>query len=185
VRRLDRLVALILGVALAAAGVLAGIETMLLVLGQPALVIPRRTWAHQLSTLRWDDPTLGGVAAAVAAVGVVLLLLQVAPRRPVRVLLSSGAPAGTWVSRRSLASRGEWEILRIPQVDAARVRLGRRRLRAKVRLAPGTPVQDGRQLVDQAVKTTLDQWPPQDHVRVTIRARSSAEPAPDRARSRS
>lgn len=174
-RRLDRLVALILALALAAAGVLAGIETMLLVLGQPALVIPRRTWAHQLDSLRWDDATLGAVAAAVAAVGVVLLLLQIVPRRPSRVLLAAGAPAGTWVSRRSLAARGEWEILRVHQVDAARVRLGRRRLRAKVRLAPGTPVQEGRRLVDQALHATLEQWTPRDRLRVTVRARSSAE----------
>ena len=171
-RRLDRAVALIVGLALAAAAVVTGIEAVLLVAGEPALLLPRTTWAHDLAGLGWDDTTLQGVAVGVAAAGAVLLAAQVLPRRPVRLLASNGTRAGTWLSRKGFGRKIVHDVTRLPAVDAAGARISGRRVRVRATLAPGVEEASGAQGVHEAADAVLAQWPLANPLRlkVTVKA---------------
>lgn len=181
-RRLDRLLALLLGLGVAGAAVIAGIETILLILGDQSMVVPRKTWATALSTLRWDDTTLLIVAGALTAGGLLLLLVQLVPRRRVRLLLRKGAPAGTWLSRRSLNRKIAYEVSGLAQVSRATVKIGRRRMRVRARLEPGIEAAAGRFAVVARVEAALARWPLVEPLRTKVRVTTTALPTTPEAR---
>jgi hypothetical protein len=137
-RRIDRGVALVLALALTGAGVLAGIETMLLVLGRPPLVVPRHQWAQDLRSARWDSDIAVITSAVALAFGVALVMLQLAPRRPVRLPGRKGSGRMTWVSRRGLARRLAWDVQQFEPVGGAHVHVGRSRVSVRLRAGAGT-----------------------------------------------
>jgi hypothetical protein len=83
-RVLLRILAPLLGLALAAAGVLFVIE-VLAAWARPTatsgLVVPWRDWRATLEQLTWVDNPVPGIAIAVAAVGLLLVLIGLAARR--------------------------------------------------------------------------------------------------------
>ncbi|MCU4186010.1 DUF6286 domain-containing protein [Acidiferrimicrobium sp. IK] len=168
--------ALLLGLGVAGAAVIAGIETMLLVLGEPSLVVPRSDWARTLSSLRWNDTALAVVAGGVAAGGALLLLVQVIPRKPVRLLLRSGAHAGTWLSRKGLGRKVAYDVAALAQVSRSSARVGRRRVRVQARLEPGIEAAAGKAAVLGAATSALEQWPLVVPLRVTARVRTTRLP---------
>jgi hypothetical protein len=176
VRGVARLVALLLGLALAAAAVVAAIESVLLVAGQPSLVVPRTAWAHDLSRLGWDDTLLDVVAAGLVAVGVVILLVGLVPRRPSRILVGLPAPGTTWVSRKGLCRRVAHDVGDLPEVDDAAVRIRGHRVLVRARLAPGVTAGDGRALAERAAAPLLGRLAPEVPLRVSVRVRTTAEP---------
>lgn len=133
-RRLDRLLALILGLALAGVAVLTGMEIMVLVLGKAAVVIPRHAWDQSLRDAAWSGTGAVVASAAAAGVGVVLILLQLIRRKPVRLALLSPLGQRLWVSRRGLARRLGRQVAALDAVGDGRVRVGRRRVRARAAL---------------------------------------------------
>jgi hypothetical protein len=137
-RRIDRGLALVLGLALAGAGALAGIETMLLVLGRAPLVIPRHQWATDLRTTRWDSDAAVVASIGVLVLGAILFLVQLAPRRPVRLPGRQGTATTTWVSRRGLARRLAWDVQQFETVSSGQVRVGRSRVAVRLRAGAGT-----------------------------------------------
>lgn len=172
-RRLDRAVALVVGLVLAAAAVVTGIEAVLLAAGEPALWLPRTTWGRDLAGLGWDNATLQGVAVGVAAAGVVLLVAQVLPRRPLRLLVSSGTRAGTWVSRKGFGRKIVYDVTRLPAVDAAAARISGRRVRVRATLAPGVGEALGAQGVREATDAVLAQWPLAAPLRVKVTVKAT------------
>ncbi|MDQ2725049.1 MAG: DUF6286 domain-containing protein [Actinomycetota bacterium] len=151
-RRLDRAVALVVGMAIAAAAVLAGIEIMALILGNPPLIIPRSSWDHGLRGSQWGSSGIELASGVVAAVGVALILLQIIPRRPVRLPLRSRPQQRVWVSRKGLSRRLAHDVNELDDIDQSKVRVGRNRVRTKVVAAPGA---DRAAAVDQ-VRTVIE-----------------------------
>jgi hypothetical protein len=176
VRRLDRLVALVLGLAMAGAAVLTGIETMLLVLGEPSLVVPRSTWAHEFPTLQWNDGNLELAAGIVAGVGALLLLAQLVPRRKVRLLLRTGAIAGTWLSRKGLNRKIAFDAGLPTQIDETSARVGRRRVTVRAVLVPGVEAAEGRALLEAAVAASLARWPLAEPLRIKVKVSTTELP---------
>jgi hypothetical protein len=175
-RGLSRLVALVLGLAVAAAAVLAGIETVLLVAGQPSLVVPRSTWAHHLAVLTWNDTLLDIAAAGVAVVGFFLILMALLPRRPVRILVGLPAPGTTWVSRSGLCRRVAHDVADVPEVDTAVARIHGRRVAVSARLAPGVSASEGRELVRDAATPLLGLLAPEVPLRLGVKVRATSDP---------
>jgi hypothetical protein len=93
-RVLLRLLAPLLGLAVAAAGLLLGIEVVAAWVHPPAatgLIVPWPQWRRTLETTTWSDFPVPQIAIAVAAVGLALLLVGLLARRS-DIMLAPPAP---------------------------------------------------------------------------------------------
>lgn len=123
-RPLNRVLALVFGLAIAAAAVIAAVEVALLQAGREAWFVPRRSWHEDLRRLQWDDTGLIITSGVLLVVGVVVLLLQLVPRLPRRLPIHAEQPTReVSVSRRAL----EGHLTRVAQrerdVVAPKVRI--------------------------------------------------------------
>lgn len=111
-RPVNRLLAFVFGLALAAAAVIAAVEVALLQAGRDAWLVPRTSWHDQLRRLQWDDAGLVVTSIGLLVVGIVLLLLQLVPRLPRRLpIRAEQATREVSVSRRAL----EGHLTRVTQ----------------------------------------------------------------------
>lgn len=173
------MVALVLGVALAAAAVLAGIEIMELILGRAALVVPRHSWDRGLRAQQWDSTGMVVTSVILAAAGVLLVVSQLVRRRPVRLALRSRPGQRTWVSRKGLARRLTRDVAQLDDVSSGQVRIGRRRIRTRVTLLAGTEQPAGTDAVRSVVRATLASLAPVRDFNVRVSAKSPTSlPAP-------
>lgn len=139
-RSLNRLLALVLGLAVAAAAAVTGVEVGLLVSGRPSWVVPRSRWDDLVSDLGWDDRGLVIAAVVVLVAGLLLLVAQLVPRRPSRLQVRSDRPdREVWISRRGLEGQLRRAAEREPPVQEARVRLSRRRVKVTAAVPRHSP----------------------------------------------
>jgi hypothetical protein len=82
VRGINRLLGLAVGLGVAFAGGLLGVEVALGLANRRSALVPRGRWAETLSQLQWADPGLQVTAAVLVLLGLVLLAAQLIPRRP-------------------------------------------------------------------------------------------------------
>lgn len=128
---LNRLLAFVVGVALAGAAALAVAEIVVALLGFAPLVIPRSNWHQTMGSLRWDEGVLIAVAVGMVVVGIALVLAQLVPRRPRELSLAATDSAReAHIDRRGLQHRLRSVATEDPDVVDARVRIRRK---AKVR----------------------------------------------------
>jgi hypothetical protein len=136
-RAFNRVLGLLLGLALAAAGVIAAAELVLGLTGQPPWLIARSDWDTGLSRLVWTSPTLIAVLIGLTLVGLILLVLQLLPRVPVALPLQpTGANRSAEIDRRGLQERLRQVAIADPDVLGARVRARRRRVKVAVNVPP-------------------------------------------------
>lgn len=126
-RTATRLLALVLGLVLAAGAVFVAVEAVLLYRGQDALLVPRTQWNRSLGSLQWGDGGLRTVAIVLVAVGAVLVLMQLVPRRVLRLPVRSAADRPTWISKRSVRRLLVDTAEADGDVIEASAKLGRRR----------------------------------------------------------
>ncbi|MFP3900350.1 MAG: DUF6286 domain-containing protein [Acidimicrobiia bacterium] len=135
---LTRLLAALMALALVAGGVLICVEVLANWIGDGFVVLPG-DWPDQLRTTEWSDQTVRAVSLGLAAGGVLLLLAALWPRPPLTV--DADVP-GLRVERHSLERLLGHRLDRVEGVSGSRVRVGRRRVRARVdttrRLQPET-----------------------------------------------
>lgn len=128
-RAVDRFLALVLALALAAAGGLLAVEAALLAAGDDAWLVPRARWERSLGELAWDDGAVQVAAGTAVAVGVVVVALQLLPRRPRRIRLAGDPGRDVWLSREGLQRRVARAVVDAhDEVVGARVRARRRRV---------------------------------------------------------
>ncbi|MGI8938172.1 MAG: DUF6286 domain-containing protein [Iamia sp.] len=168
-RALDRLLALLGGLALAGLGALVAIEAGLRAADRDALVIPRRRWDRSLSDLEWTSSTLELVAIITIAAGAILLLLQVAPRRPRRLALESIDGRAAWITPAGVRRVVERAVLDAhDDVADARAQVQRRRVRVKATVVAsaddGAPSRIG-----PTVAAALDALEVERNLRVRVR----------------
>lgn len=127
---LTRVLALLTGLAVAAAGVVVVVETVMLLLARPALVVPRTTWDSTLRRLTWDDPALPALLSGLLVVGALMLLGMLWPRRPSALRLTGTTPSRKAdIDASGLAHRLAGTALQDVDVLHARVRIRRRAAR--------------------------------------------------------
>lgn len=153
----NRSLGLLVGLALLAAGLLAVIEMILAVTGQPGWVIDRGAWAQTAGQLQWGDRTLVIVALIAGVVGLVLALLQLWPLRPRLVPLASEEPD----RRNAIDGRGLQELLRRAAVEdedvlGADVAVRRRRAKVKVHAPPDADAKAVRARVGERLASRID-----------------------------
>jgi hypothetical protein len=170
---LDRVIALVLGLALAAVAVLAGIEIMELILGNPPLVIPRHTWNSGLRTSHWGDVGMELTSWIVALVGLILLLLQLVPRPPVRLAVRSLPGQRVWLSRKGLGRRLAMDVGEVDGVTGGKMRVGRNRVTSKVVIAAGVDPAPDVEQVRVVINNTLDSIGVVHRFKVRVTVRSA------------
>jgi len=103
VRTATRVIAGVLALAVLVLGVLIAIEVGLAALERDPLVLPHDEWYQKARQRPWDDSSVRWLSAGIAAAGLVLLVVQLAPRgRRTLPGSSSSSPIVHEVGRRSL-----------------------------------------------------------------------------------
>jgi hypothetical protein len=104
-RYVNRVVVALLTLALAVTGVFAAIEVVLAMLSRPPLVLPREQAIDALQHSRWADTPVRGVLLGVAALGLVLLISQLVPRRTRLLPIADPTPGVTAATTRRSVER--------------------------------------------------------------------------------
>lgn len=177
-RLLNRLLAFIVAAALACLGVAVIVEVIAFHLGtHPALV----QWP---AVYRWGNRntfSAGSVklaCALTAAVGLILLAVQLKPRRPSRVPVQAASPAtDAALTRRGVASAVQAAVTEVDGIRSGTVRVRRRRVRvtATSAAAEARTAQQMRGALAEAVDTRLDalqlKHRPRTKIRLSTRRR--------------
>jgi hypothetical protein len=134
VRVVNRILAAALALALLVGGLLVALEIVVAGFGADPLVLPHDQWYDAGRGNDWNSPASRWSFMAVTAVGLALLLLRLAQRRPETLRLPAsegGATAEVW--RRSLERSLERAARRVDGVASARARLFRSKARIVAR----------------------------------------------------
>lgn len=127
-KTLNRLLTLLVSLALVAFGVVLAVEVGAALVGaQPVLV--DWTGAYQAGrTDSWSSTSVRILAAAVTAVGLLLLIAQLKPRRVSRLAVSADDPCtDAAVTRAGVRGALKRAAENVDGISAAKVKLGRRR----------------------------------------------------------
>ena len=159
---------------LAAAGILGVIQAASAALGRPLWKLPHRYFAGPLQDTHWNDTATLAVAAAVAFIGLVLVLAGLIPGRPRAIPLASGDESVvTGVPRRSLRRSLARLAEDIDGIDRARAKARMRSVtvRATTRLRDTAGLRENVHSAVQDRLAALDPlWPPRVKVRLRRKA---------------
>jgi hypothetical protein len=164
-----RVAATIVAAILAAAGILGAIEAVSAALGHPLWRVPYHDFAGPLRDTPWSDAVTLAAAAAVAFIGLILVLAALLPGRPDAIVLASGDTsvviAVPRASLRRVLARAAQDV---DGIERARVKLRRRSavIHATTRLRDTSGLRGSVQAAAQDRLTALDPLSP-----VRIRAR--------------
>jgi hypothetical protein len=168
----NRVLGFILGLALAATGVIVVGEVVLGVVGRGPWLIDRTLANRELAELTWRDPRVLPVSVALLAIGIVLALMQLKPRRPTTLPLPQSTERRRFgIERRSV----ETHLATIAQNDydvaTARARVGKRRATIKAKAAPGATLPT----VEDRVRVSLSNELERLGLRHTLNVRTRPE----------
>ncbi len=177
-RLLNRLLAFILAAALTVACVILIIEVIALHIKSGPLVLHWTTWYHWASKTRWNQLVVQVWSAVLIVIGVLILALQVKPRRISRLRLHSRDGAiDAAVTRAGLARSLRAAAAGVDGISGATVTVRRRHARVVATSAGrGRPAAEAlSEPVTQLLQDRLDglglRHPPRLKVRVTPRSR--------------
>ncbi len=123
-RVFGRIVAALLALALLIGALLVALEILLAGLGQPPLIIPYTTWYQGATQNPWNNPALRLLFIGLILVGLVLLYLALASRRPLGFpLKSSDDSVDALVKRKSLEGSLGRSAMSVEGVSGARVKI--------------------------------------------------------------
>jgi hypothetical protein len=167
-RAFNRVLSLLLGLALLAGGLLVAAEVTAALLDRGELVIPARRWVEELRATTFADAQI--VFGVVAAVGLVLFVAEARrwPKR--RIPLADDQQRSWWLLRRSLEQYLGRAVTTGTGATGAKARVRPRRRRLRVRLdADVTPT--AKPAVEQRAAMVLEELvgPDRSQIRVRIR----------------
>jgi hypothetical protein len=167
-RAFNRVLSLLLGLALLAGGLLVAAEVAAALLDRGEFVIPARRWAEELRATTFTDARV--VFGVVAAVGLVLFVAEARrwPKR--RIPLADDQRRSWWVLRRSLERQLGRAVTTGTAATGAKARVRSRRRRIRVRLDADV-ARTAKPAVEQRAASVLEQLvgPDRSQIRVRIR----------------
>lgn len=169
----NRLAALVVGIVLFAAGLLALVEGVLAATGRRPWPVDFAGWYGPLTRTRLSAPVVLGVSVAVGIVGLAVLFAEVRPWAPNRLSvrhLHGGESVAWWVHRRSVERQLSDAVDTVAGVSDTRVRLRGRRARWRVVVGPRGRA-DAKPEVQRVVSAQLDQLAAPTPVRLRIAMR--------------
>jgi hypothetical protein len=177
-RVLNRPLAFILAVALAAASIILIIEVIAFATHASPALVPWPAWYHWAEATRWDRLVVRVWSAILIAIGVLLLALELKPRRITRLSVHSGNDAtDAALTRSGLAGTLRGAAISIDGITSAAVTVRRRRAWVSAKSAARGRAAAGalKDPVTQAARTRLEDLnldrPPRLKVRVHPRRR--------------
>ncbi|WP_163512345.1 DUF6286 domain-containing protein [Fodinicola acaciae] len=165
-RIVNRLLALVLGIGMVALGAVVTTEVVRANFGRPRWILPYdRLWAY-LTSHAWTSPSVRLVFGVAAGIGLVLLVMQLWPRRRRYVPLAGAADGiDVVVPRRSLRMAIDAAAVGEAGVRAAAVRLGARRADVRVVADDADVVPK----VTERITERIDAIGPEKPLKVTVR----------------
>lgn len=152
---LNRLVVVLLGLVLAAAGVLLVAEAIAAAVGQPPLLLDRSFIDSRLSELSWIDLWMDIALAVLIGLGALLLLMQLVPRQPDSLPLRAGQGRQAEIERKPLAGLIAARATNDRDVISARADVSRSAVRVDAKALPGADIQAVKGRLGQIVNDTL------------------------------
>jgi hypothetical protein len=173
---LNRLLGLLLGLALLAAAGILVVETVIAAMDRPGWLVDRQELDGLLRGLMWEDRGLVLTGALVVLAGLVLLAVQFWPGTPARIPVAQDDPN----RRAGIEGRGMQELLRRRAMEdedvlGASARVRRRTAQVTVDV-PGDA--DGRELktrVRQALRERIDELRLEKRLRTKVVVRRAKE----------
>ena len=118
----NRVVAAVLGLALLVGGLLVAVEIVVAGFDRQPWVLPHDDWYESARRRSWEDAPPRWIFIGLVVAGLLLLLLQLARRRPSALNMTPGAvPAD--ISRRSLEKALVREAARVDGISAAKAKV--------------------------------------------------------------
>jgi Family of unknown function (DUF6286) len=177
-RLLNRPLAFILAVALAAASIIVIIEVIAAAAHASPVVMHWHAWYRWAEKTRWDALVIRVWSAILIAIGMLILAIELKPRRITRLALRSGDEAtDAALTRSGLAGTLRAAATSIDGITSATVSVRRRRARVAVKSAARGRAAAGalKDPVTQAVRDRLEELdlhrPPRLKVHVISRSR--------------
>lgn len=177
-RLLNRPLAFILAAALTVAAIIVIIEVIGFAVHKSPIVLHWTTWYHWAKMTHWNQLVIQVWSAILMLIGLLVLAIELKPRRITRLVLRSDqAATDAAVTRAGLAGALRAAATGVDGVSAAAVTVRRRRARVvALAAARGKPATEAlNEPVSQAVHQRLDQLdlrhPPHLTVRVNSRSR--------------
>ena len=173
---LNRLFALVVGLAVIAVAVVLAAEVVADRLGRHPVVVnwaATYQWAHRTT---WNAGTVRFICVVLCLLGLALLVAQLAPRRPARLTTGSADPAtNAAYTRRGVAQAIRTAVTAVDGVQHTAVAVGRRRIRVGTQTAAREPsvASSMRDTITQAAQRRLDalelRQPPRLAVRISTK----------------
>ncbi len=177
-RLINRPLALILAVALAAASIIVIVEVVAFAVHGGPLIVHWPTWYQWAGRTRWNALVIKIWSIVLIVVGVLLLALELKPPRVTRLRLRSDEKAtDAAITRRGLAGALRAAVLDIDGISGAAVtvRRGRARIRAtssaRDRAAAGALEEPTAEAARRRLDNLQMRHPPRVRVRVSPRSR--------------
>ena len=175
-RLVSRLLALLLGLALVAAGTIVLVECVLRAVGRPPWLIPAGQWQGALSNATWTTPwVLASLVGALVA-GLLLLALALWPRTPKAIpLREEAADRSVELDRRGLQEHLRQVATGDDDVVAATVRARRSKAKVSAELVADADRRATSQRLQQRLQAALDELGPEKRYRPDVTTRQAAE----------
>lgn len=173
----NRLLGVVLGLALLAGGLLLVIETVLAGIGRPAVLVDRGRIAETLGAEQttWSSTLVTSVLVGLVVVGLVLLLLQLVPRLPDTLPVEGDDGRGAAVDRRALAGQLRAAATEDNEVLRARSSVRRNRASVRAKAVPGAEASSVRARLEETVGRTLASLQLDGRVRPAVSVTQSRE----------
>jgi hypothetical protein len=182
VRIFNRLLAFVVALAIAAAGIITIVE----VIGERAfssgpVIIDWRGMLRWGQHNTWQAMSVELACGATALVGLLLVLLQVKPRRPSRIPLQAGENTTVALTRGGMATTVRAAALDVEGISGAKVKVRHSRIAVKVRSAAVTnsEAQAYSGPVHDAVSEQLDPLEPRQRQRIKVRVQTRSKDEED------
>ncbi len=172
---LNRLLAVLFGLALAAAGVILVAETVTAAVSQPPLLLDRSLIDARLSELTWTDWITDLTLAVLIGLGALLLLLQLVPRPPDSLPLRGGDDRTAEVERKPLATLLAQRAGEDPEVLNARAKISRRTATVAAKAQPGADTRAIRMRLESSANAMIEPLQLAQGLRTKVRVSRTRE----------
>lgn len=159
-RVVERILSLLLALAVVAGAIVLALEVGWAVAGQAPLLVDWRPAYTSGTHHAWDNAIVRVTAAVLLAVGLLLLLAELKPRRATRLRMTSTDPTvDAAITRRSLRSSLLARARQVDGISDAKASVGRRKVavRAVSRLGSTETAQSLNGELDAALRRRLDE----------------------------
>jgi hypothetical protein len=151
----NRLLALLLGLALLAAGAVLVVETVAATTGTQVLPIDRGALDSRLSDLQWTDFPVDVTIGVLLGLGALFLLLQLVPRPPDSLPPAAVNGREAEIERKSVATVLAQRASDDPEVLRAKAKIKRRAAHVSAKAQPGADTRTVRDRLVEMVDDTL------------------------------